>query len=52
MTKEYLNTLKEDKGILYIYRIPNSSFADKFEYIIIGNFKDKRSNIRTFTIQE
>jgi hypothetical protein len=53
MDKETLQKLKDDKGILYIYKIPNSSYEDKFEYVVVGrddyNFEYSDNNVRYFT---
>lgn len=43
MTNEQLNTLKEDKSILYIYKIP-CSLNNNFQYVIIGDTVTKYDN--------
>ena len=47
-----LNTLKQNKEIKYIFKLPNSYYEDGFEYIIVGNVEDKIPNSRIFTIEQ
>lgn len=53
MTTEELNKLKENSNIQFIYKIPNSLYNEKYEYIIIGDNPDiKADNIRTFSCDD
>lgn len=47
-----LNTLKQNKEIKYIFKLPNSYYEDGFEYIIVGNIEDKIPNSRIFTTEQ
>lgn len=47
-----LNTLKQNKEIKYIFKLPNSYYENGFEYIIVGNVEDKIPNSRIFTIEQ
>lgn len=47
-----LNTLKQNKEIKYIFKLPNSYYEDGFEYIIVGNVEDKIPNSRIFTTEQ
>lgn len=53
MTTEELNKLKENSNIRFIYKIPNSLYNEKYEYIIIGDNPDiKADNVRTFSCDD
>lgn len=53
MSQEELEKLKEDDNVKFIYKIPNSSYEEKFEYVIVGDLdKYKDDNVRTFTCDE
>lgn len=53
MTKEELKELKENKDIKFIYKIPNSLYDEKYEYIIIGFIsRSRENNIRRFSIDD
>lgn len=53
-SKEDLQVLKENKEILYIYRLPCSLFDCGFEYIIVGNLSsmERYDNVRYFKLDE
>lgn len=49
LTKEKLNEYKENKEVLYIYKLPCSLYNSRFEYIIVGNVqKEDYNNVRYF----
>lgn len=53
MNKEELKKLKEDPNIKFIYKLPNSSYEEKIEYIIIGDVQtSKNNNIRMFSLDD
>ena len=47
-----LNTLKQNKEIKYIFKLPNSYYEEGFEYIIVGNVEDEIPNSRIFTTDQ
>lgn len=46
-----LNDLKQDGEIKFIYKLPNSSYEEGFEYIIVGELEEF-PNSRIFTLDE
>lgn len=53
MTKDELKTLKENKEIKYIYKIPCSLFKDRYLYVIVGNINKKsKGNVWYFTLDD
>lgn len=52
MDKLQLDKLKEDKGILYIYKIPCSYFEDKIQWVIIGTKKKRIKQTSYYTKEE
>jgi hypothetical protein len=47
-----LDTLKQNKEIKYIFKLPNSYYEEGFEYIIVGNVEDEIPNSRIFTTEQ
>ena len=52
MDKAQLDKLKEDAGILYMYKIPCSYFEDKFQWIIVGTKKKRIKQTSYYTKEE
>lgn len=46
-----LNDLKQNGEIKFIYKLPNSSYEEGFEYIIVGELEEF-PNSRIFTLDE
>lgn len=53
-SKEEIQALKENKEVLYFYKLPCSLFDSGFQYIIVGNLSsiERYDNVRYFKLDE
>ena len=53
INKEQIVALKENKEVLYFYKLPCSLYHSGFEYVIVGNIlKDAYDNVRYFKSED
>lgn len=53
INKEQIIALKENKEVLYFYKLPCSLYHSGFEYVIVGNIlKDAYDNVRYFKSED
>lgn len=53
INKEQIVVLKENKEVLYFYKLPCSLYHSGFEYVIVGNIlKDAYDNVRYFKSED
>lgn len=52
MTNDDIKYLKSNEQVKFVYKIPNSSINDGFEYVVVGDLNDKYPNTTKYSISE